>query len=104
MKHKSLFFIIPLTIFSLIFLILIPYNNLFSFEEQNQIIEENKLLTNYSLEEIKEINKILEKIDEKNILEEKFKNELLSLKNNFKKEEENKILAEKLKEKFKKEI
>lgn len=104
MKHKSLFFIIPLTIFSLIFLILIPYNNLFSFEEQNQVVEENKLLTNYSLEEIKEINKILEKIDEKNILEEKFKNELLSLKNNFKKEEENKILAEKLKEKFKKEI
>lgn len=104
MKHKSLFFIIPITILVWIFLVLIPYNNLFSFEEQNQIVEENKILTNYSLEEIKEINKILEKIDEKNILEESLKNELLSLKNNFKKEEENKILAEKLKEQIKKEI
>lgn len=110
MKIKSKIFI-AIALFLSFLLILIPYYSLFSFEKEKNILNEQKIekqdkiekkMTNYSLEEIENIEKILEKIDEKKILDSDLKNNLDFLKNSFKNEKKNILEEEKLKENLQK--
>lgn len=107
MNHKSILFISIL--FALIIsLFLVPYYNIFWFEQNREIIK-----TSYSLEEIEQINDVLSKIDDKKILDEKMKKTLENLKQDFSKEkslilfekarQEHELAQKELQEKLKRE-
>lgn len=94
MKNKHWYFVIPLIlVFS--FLIIVPYFQLFWFEERK---EENKnvKVTNFSFEELKKINKLFEEIDENKIIDEETKKSFSETKNIFKNEEKLSLEFEKI--------
>lgn len=93
---KYFLFILPF-LFIFFSLFLVPYYNIFSFEQKN---EENLLKTSFDLEELKKINEIFQSIDEEKIFDKNFKNKLVSLKQSFLAEQNNlfkEIEAEELK-------
>lgn len=77
-KH-TLFFVFSLS-FILVFLLFVPFYSIFSFEEK---WSGNILKTEFSFEELTEINELLAQIDEEKISDLNLKNNLLSLKKNF---------------------
>lgn len=95
MKHKSILFILPLLLI-LFWLFLIPYYNLFSFDDWKTSLDINSApLTEFNISELKEINELLSKIDDTKISDNKLKNYLNRVKSTFEVEEQKIFLENK---------